>query len=72
MYRAVMLQVVKFLERAHRSLKLLGSKLNGNFQTIPKTKHELGLSRISECDPAEFTFSYMDPILENDEKSDTW
>jgi hypothetical protein len=39
MYKAVMKQVVTFLERAHRSLELLGNRLNTK-QTVPRSKSE--------------------------------
>ncbi|XP_044255442.1 uncharacterized protein LOC123005659 [Tribolium madens] len=39
MYKAVMKQVVSFLEKAHRSLELLGSRLNSK-QTVPRSKSE--------------------------------
>lgn len=39
MYKAVMKQVVTFLERAHRSLELLGTRLNSK-QTVPRSKSE--------------------------------
>lgn len=40
MYRAVMKQVVMFLEKAHRSLELLGCRLNPSDQTFSRTKSE--------------------------------
>ncbi|RZC42309.1 uncharacterized protein BDFB_006800, partial [Asbolus verrucosus] len=39
MYKAVMKQVVTFLERAHRSLELLGNRLNTK-STVPRSKSE--------------------------------
>ena len=39
MYKAVMKQVVTFLERAHRSLELLGNRLNAK-PTVPRSKSE--------------------------------
>lgn len=42
MYRAVMKQVVVFLERAHRSLEILGTRLNT--KTVPRTRSEHHMS----------------------------
>ncbi|KYB28314.1 uncharacterized protein LOC103312472 [Tribolium castaneum] len=39
MYKAVMKQVVSFLEKAHRNLELLGHRLNSK-QTVPRSKSE--------------------------------
>lgn len=56
MYKAVMKQVVAFLEKAHRSLELLGSRLNAK-QTVPRSKSEhqiiagdSGLNTLSSTD----------------------
>lgn len=38
MYRAVMKQVVVFLERAHRSLEILGCRLSA--KTVPRSRSE--------------------------------
>lgn len=39
MYRAVMRQVVTFLERAHRSLELLGTRIKSNTR-LPRPQSE--------------------------------
>lgn len=39
MYKAVMKQVVTFLEKAHHNLELISSRLNTK-QTVPRTKSD--------------------------------
>ncbi|CAG9855859.1 unnamed protein product [Phyllotreta striolata] len=49
MYRAVMKQIVTYLEKAHHSLKLLGSRTNRrNSVQRSKSEHFMELSRISD------------------------
>lgn len=40
MYRAVMKQVVSFLERAHKSLEILGTRINTQQSSVHRSKSE--------------------------------
>ncbi|XP_072400017.1 uncharacterized protein [Diabrotica undecimpunctata] len=49
MYRAVMKQVVTYLEKAHHSLELLGSRINRrNSVHRSRSEHQMEVSRISD------------------------
>lgn len=49
-----MKQIVVFLERAHRSLEIIGSRLNGQ-QTVPRSRseHQMNLPSTEEFNENE-------------------
>ncbi|KAK5643054.1 hypothetical protein RI129_009221 [Pyrocoelia pectoralis] len=48
MYREVMVQVVKFLERAYRSLQILGSKVPSN-QSVSRAQSDYHMNEVLDC-----------------------
>lgn len=71
MYRAVMKQIVVFLERAHHSLELLGTRLTTTQKTVTRTRseHQMTLPNIN------FEHSNESTSTESQEKSNpfhTW
>lgn len=62
-----MKQIVMFLERAHRSLEIIGCKLNGQ-QTVPRSKSD---QQMTSLDPDE-TNGSDNPLANSTQIDFTW